>query len=64
MLILDYFKKKLPYPKGTLSCTMPIRAITSANEEVEASSKRLGTGKKSNKKTCISTQKHVHVHVL
>jgi len=48
MLILDYFKKKLPDPKGTLSRTMSIHAISCANEEVEASCKRLGTGKKRN----------------
>jgi len=48
MSILDYFKKKLPDPKGTLSRTMPVHAIMSTNEEVEACSKRLGTGKKRN----------------
>jgi len=55
MSILDYFKKKLPDPKGTLSRTMPIHTITSTNEEVEACSKRLGTGKK-------SYTKHTLVH--
>jgi len=59
MSILDYFKKKLPDPKGTLSHTMPIHTITSANEEVEACSKRLGTGKKSYTKTCISTHRNI-----
>jgi len=48
MSILDYFKKKLSDPKGTLSCIMSIRAIMFANKEVEACSKRLGTGKKHN----------------
>jgi len=48
MSILDYFKKKLPDPKCTLLCTMPIRAIASTNKEVEACSRRIGTGKKHN----------------
>jgi len=39
-------------------------AITSANEVVDACSKRLRTGKKSYTKACISTQKCLKKHAL
>jgi len=62
MLILDYFNKK-KNPKGTLSHSIPIRAITCTNEEVEApwtleqikATLTAAAKTPNNTKTCIST---------